>query len=210
MRMMSIDGLGRKTADAAIAKIIAKADALLAALVIDEPLAQRLTNLGIAAPKAAVVLAQAFGGDTPALVATALRASQQAPGEGYLDLIATPGIGEASGNALVAFFAEPHSAKAVADLTALITILPYAAPVKVASPVTGKTVVFTGTLEKLSRNEAKAQAERQGAKVASAVSKKTDYLIAGAEAGSKLDAARSLGVTVLSEDEWISLVSGAP
>ncbi len=74
------------------------------------------------------------------------------------------------------------------------------------SPVTGKTVVFTGTLVKLTRNEAKAQAERFGAKVAGSVSKKTDYVIAGADAGSKLDAARALGVTVLDEDEWLALV----
>jgi len=97
----------------------------------------------------------------------------------------------------------------VDDLVKELKILPFAAPVKVASPVTGKTVVFTGTLEKLSRNEAKAQAERLGAKVASAVSKKTDYVIAGADAGSKLDTARALGVTVLSEAEWLDLTGNS-
>ncbi len=78
----------------------------------------------------------------------------------------------------------------------------------VASPVTGKTVVFTGTLSRLSRNEAKAQAERLGAKIAGSVSKKTDYVIAGTDAGSKLDKAQELGVKVLSEDEWIALIVG--
>ena len=75
-----------------------------------------------------------------------------------------------------------------------------------ASPVTDKTVVFTGSLEQLTRPEAKAQAERLGAKVAGSVSKKTDYVVAGADAGSKLAKARDLGVTVLTEDEWLALV----
>ena len=74
-----------------------------------------------------------------------------------------------------------------------------------ASPVTDKTVVFTGTLEKMTRAEAKALAERLGAKVAGSVSKKTDYVVAGADAGSKLAKAREAGVTVLTEDEWLKL-----
>ena len=75
-----------------------------------------------------------------------------------------------------------------------------------ASPITDKTVVFTGTLEKMTRGEAKALAERLGAKVAGSVSKKTDYVVAGADAGSKLTKAREVGVTVLTEDEWLKLV----
>jgi DNA ligase (NAD+) len=91
-------------------------------------------------------------------------------------------------------------------LLAQIAVVAFERPAEVETPVAGKTVVFTGTLEKLTRSEAKAQAERLGAKVAGSVSKKTDYVVAGAEAGSKLDKARELGVTVLSEDEWIALV----
>lgn len=88
----------------------------------------------------------------------------------------------------------------------LLTIQPYEAPKIGDSPVAGKTVVFTGTLTKLTRAEAKAGAERLGAKVAGSVSKKTDYVIAGEDAGSKLKKAQELNVTILSEDDWLALI----
>ena len=75
------------------------------------------------------------------------------------------------------------------------------------SPISGKIIVFTGTLNQLSRAEAKAQAERMGAKVAGSVSKKTDYVIAGIDSGSKAQKAGELGVTILSEEEWVALLS---
>ena len=126
--------------------------------------------------------------------------------EAYHDIDNIEGIGETVVDALVAFFGEEHNQRALDDLLAHVTVAPFERVVVSASPVTGKTVVFTGTLTLISRNEAKAQAERLGAKVAGSVSKKTDYVVAGGDAGSKLVKARELGVTVLSEEEWMTLV----
>ena len=118
------------------------------------------------------------------------------------------GVGEVAADALIAFFDEPHNRDVVSELLAEITVEPYVRRGAAASPVAGKTVVFTGTLASISRSEAKAQAERLGAKVAGSVSKKTDYVIAGVEAGSKFDDAQKLGVRVLSEAEWLRLIGG--
>ena len=82
-------------------------------------------------------------------------------------------------------------------------------PSNADSPVAGKTVVFTGTLVQMTRAEAKAKAESLGAKVSGSVSKKTDYVVAGEEAGSKLKKAQDLGVNVLSEDDWLTLIGSA-
>ena len=126
--------------------------------------------------------------------------------EAYQEFNNIDGIGPSVSDALVAFFGEEHNTRAVDALIAELDVQAVEAPSAVDSSIAGKTVVFTGTLEKLSRNEAKAQAERLGAKVSGSISKKTDYLIAGAQAGSKLTKAQSLGVTVLSEDDWIALI----
>jgi DNA ligase (NAD+) len=114
-------------------------------------------------------------------------------------------IGDTVIQSLSDYFGESHNRKLVERLTGEVTILDAEKPRK-DSPVAGKTVVFTGTLEKLTRDEAKAMAERLGAKVAGSVSKKTDYVVAGPGAGSKLENARKLGVTVLDEDGWLKLV----
>jgi DNA ligase (NAD+) len=129
--------------------------------------------------------------------------------EAYRDLDNIEGIGETVIDALVDFFGEPHNVEAVDELLKHVTVEPYVREARVASAVTGKTVVFTGTLEKLTRAEAKATAERLGAKVAGSVSAKTDYVVAGADAGSKLAKAEALGVEVLTEDEWLALIAGA-
>jgi DNA ligase (NAD+) len=208
-RFTGLPGLGTKTAETAIHRIVQHADRLLAKSLIDRPLAERLAALKIAPAKGAAALAAAFGDDAAGLVAAARQAVDEFPGEGFLELASLSGVGEVATEALCDFFREAHNIEVVNRLTAQVTVEPHRHQQTMASPVTGKTVVFTGTLETLSRSEAKAQAERLGAKVAGSVSKKTDYVIAGAEAGSKLDKARELGVTVLSEAEWLQLIGQA-
>jgi DNA ligase (NAD+) len=114
-------------------------------------------------------------------------------------------IGDTVIDSIAAYFGEEQNLGIVERLTNEVKILDPAPPAA-DSPVAGKTVVFTGTLEKMTRDEAKAMAERLGAKVAGSVSKKTDYVVAGPGAGSKLTKAREAGVAVLSEDEWFELV----
>jgi DNA ligase (NAD+) len=127
--------------------------------------------------------------------------------EAYGELDNIDGIGETVAHALADFFREPHNSHIVTSLGKLLRIRD-AEAVASDSPVAGKTVVFTGTLVKLTRSEAKARAEALGAKVASSVSAKTDYVIAGDDAGSKLAKAKELGVRILNEDEWIAMISG--
>lgn len=117
-------------------------------------------------------------------------------------------IGETVIQAVAAYFGESHNRGIVERLTKQVNIRDAEKPKK-DSPIAGKTVVFTGSLEKFTRDEAKATAERLGAKAAGSVSKKTDYVVAGPGAGSKLAEAQKLGVAVLTEDEWLALVGGA-
>jgi DNA ligase (NAD+) len=114
-------------------------------------------------------------------------------------------IGETVIDSIAGYFGEKHNRGIVERLTAQVRILDAEKPAS-DSAVAGKTVVFTGALEKMTRDEAKAMAERLGAKVAGSVSQKTDYVVAGPGAGSKLGKAKDLGVAVLSEDEWFDLV----
>jgi DNA ligase (NAD+) len=117
-------------------------------------------------------------------------------------------IGDTVIQAVAAYFGENHNRGIVERLTRHLTIVDAEKPKK-NTAVAGKTVVFTGSLEKFTRDEAKAQAARLGAKVSGSVSKKTDYVVAGPGAGSKLAEAAKLGVTVLTEDEWLALIGGA-
>lgn len=129
--------------------------------------------------------------------------------EQYRHLTAIDGIGSVVADEILSFFAEAHNLQVLDLLKGYLVVEDYAKPAKVASPVSGKIVVFTGELEKRSRKAAKIEAEKLGARVASDVSAKTDYVVAGAEPGSKLRKAQELGVAVLSENEWERLINEA-
>jgi DNA ligase (NAD+) len=151
----------------------------------------------------AVTIARGYGSAEAFLKAMDLIAAGDADARAELD--AMDQVGEAVIDAAAAFFAEAHNRDRVLALVEQLRIRDAERP-KTDTAVAGKTVVFTGTLEVLTRDEAKAQAERLGAKVSSSVSKKTDIVVAGPGAGSKLKQATELGVQVLSEAEWIALI----
>ena len=125
--------------------------------------------------------------------------------EAIAEMDALDQIGETVIDAIKAYFGEGHNRRIVERLTREVTIRDAEKP-RADSAIAGKTVVFTGALEKMTRDEAKASAERLGAKVSGSVSKKTDYVVAGPGAGSKLGDAKKFGVTVLTEDEWLKLI----
>ncbi len=140
--------------------------------------------------------------------ATAMKEAATLSGDAWNDLNAIEGIGEVVARAIVEFYKEPRNIEVIGRLLDEVTPQEAEQPVTTGSPVIGKTVVFTGSLEKFTREEAKARAESLGAKVAGSVSKKTDIVVAGPGAGSKLDKARELGVQTMDEDEWLALIGG--
>lgn len=125
----------------------------------------------------------------------------------FADLRAIEGIGPSVAKDLIEFAVEDHNRQVIDDLRKYIEIEDYIPPAGLSqSPILNKIVVFTGTLQSFSRDAAKAKAESLGAKVGSSISKKTDYLVAGSDAGSKASKAKELGVTILSEEEWLKLI----
>jgi DNA ligase (NAD+) len=138
--------------------------------------------------------------------AAAMEAARDHAGPDWDELNAINGVGAVMAASLVDFFHEPANRDALDRLVAQLDIEDVAAPNAAGSPIAGKTVVFTGTLERMTRAEAKARAESLGAKVAGSVSARTDYVIAGPGAGSKEKTARELGVPILTEEEWLELV----
>ena len=146
--------------------------------------------------------------DWSGLVELARVAREEGPSEILNQIAGVTGVGPVAALALAHFFHEPHNLKVVAALEAELTQILDAERPKSDTPVAGKTVVFTGALERFTRDEAKARAESLGAKVSGSVSKKTDYLVAGPGAGFKLKDAEKHGVQVLTEDEWLALIGG--
>ena len=119
------------------------------------------------------------------------------------------GVGEVMARSLVTAFAQPQERQSIDRLTAHLAIESAERPETDGSPVAGKTVVFTGSLEKMTRAEAKARAEAMGAKVSGSVSAKTDLVVAGPGAGSKAKKAEDLGIEMINEDDWLALIGAA-
>ncbi len=137
----------------------------------------------------------------------AMKEAQDPDSGAYQDLTSIDGIGPSVANDILAFFAEAHNRETLDALADELNVQEFERP-SASSPIAGKTVVFTGTLERMTRHEAKARAESLGAKVSGSVSSKTDYVVAGPGAGSKLKNAANLGVAVLTEEEWLALIDG--
>ncbi len=150
-------------------------------------------------------LARHFG-TFEALRATARVADEGSEARAEIDNI--EGLGAVVAEAVADFFAEKHNDDELDALLKYVTVVPMEA-VASSSPVAGKTVVFTGALERMTRDEAKAQAERLGAKVASSVSKNTDLIVAGPGAGTKLAKAKELGIETIDEEDWLKLAAEA-
>ncbi|MBN07900.1 MAG: DNA ligase (NAD(+)) LigA [Rhodospirillaceae bacterium] len=150
------------------------------------------------------LLAKQYG--TYAAWREAMIAAEDLASAAYAELTGIDGIGTGVADDLTSFFAWPDNLEVLDDLAGELDITSFEAEVDTASSVAGRTIVFTGTLDSVTRGEAKAKAESLGAKVAGSVSKKTDYVVAGANAGSKAKKARELGVTILSEPDWLALI----
>ncbi len=191
------EGWGGKSAENLIASIEARRRV---------PLERFVYALGIRQVGQATAKLLALNYETLDAVIRSMNEAADPEGPAFGDLLNIDGIGPGVAAEIVGFFTEPHNREVLEDLQRELTVEAAKAPDDTDSPVAGKTVVFTGTLETMSRGEAKAGAESLGAKVAGSVSKKTDYVVVGADAGSKARKAADLGVTTLSEAEWLTLI----
>jgi DNA ligase (NAD+) len=171
------------------------------------PLNRLIFGLGIrhVGETAARLLGRSYG--SWAGFRDAMEAARGHQGRAWDELNAIDGVGPILAASLVDFFHEPANRAAIDRLAAELEVEDVAAPASEGSPIAGKTVVFTGTLDRMTRAEAKARAEALGARVSGSVSERTDYVVAGPGAGSKEKRARELGLTILSEDEWLEMTA---
>jgi DNA ligase (NAD+) len=170
---------------------------------IDQKIALAFPGLAAPARRGLATLANSWTD----LVELARVAREDGPSDSLGQIAGVAGVGPVAARALALFFREPHNRAMVDRLVEQMDRIEDAERPKSDTPVAGKTVVFTGSLERFTRDEAKARAESLGAKVSGSVSKKTDYLVAGPGAGSKLADAQKHGVKVLTEDEWLALIA---
>jgi DNA ligase (NAD+) len=196
IRLDEVEGFGETSVRNLFAAIAARREI---------PLERFIYALGVrhVGETTAVALARGYG--NWAAFHDACRKLADGDAEAQEEMDALDQIGDTVIESLREYFGEAHNRRRVERLAAQVRIRDAEKP-RADSAVAGKTVVFTGTLEKMTRDEAKASAERLGAKVSGSVSKKTDYVVAGPGAGSKLADAKKLGVAVLTEDEWIKLI----
>ena len=196
IRLQEVEGFGEISVRNLFAAIAARREI---------PLERFIYALGIrhVGETTAVVLARAYGG-WEAFHSACLKLAK-GDEDAQLEMDSLDQVGDAVIDSLRDYFGEAHNRRRIERLAEQVKIREAEKP-RSDSAIAGKTVVFTGTLEKMTRDEAKASAERLGAKVSGAVSKKTDYVVAGPGAGSKLADAKKLGVTVLTEDEWANLI----
>ncbi|MBL0374460.1 NAD-dependent DNA ligase LigA [Rhizobium sp. KVB221] len=199
VKLENIEGFGRTSVTKLLNAIDARREIALNRFIY----ALGIRHVGETTAK---LLARAYG--TYDAFETGMKEAAPLFGEAWNELNAIEGIGEIVARAIVEFYKEPRNLDVISRLLSEVTPQAVEAPVTSGSPVAGKTVVFTGSLERFTRDEAKARAEGLGAKVAGSVSKKTDYVVAGPGAGSKLDKARELGVTVMTEDDWLAFIGG--
>jgi len=205
-RLEGLEGIGPGARDKLLDAASGLPEKLLASL--DTSLEGELSSIAGLNKNARAALAREYG-DWKTFREEVLSAADGRPGEDLIALAAINGFGEVAAEALVDFFAEKHNREVVDALVKRVTITPYQLADTSGSKVAGKTVVFTGSLEKMTRDEAKERAIALGAKVSGSVSKKTDLVVAGPGAGSKLADAEKHGVKVLTEDEWLALIGQA-
>ena len=194
------EGWGEKSADKLFQAIEDKRKIPLSRLIF----ALGIRHVGEAASN---LIAQHYGSWTA--FEAAMGHAKSGDGPAWDDLIGVDGVGQVMAQSLVSTFAQEAERASIDRLVAELSVQDVARPDTEGSPVAGKTVVFTGTLEKMTRAEAKARAERLGAKVSGSVSAKTDILVAGPGAGSKAKKAADLGIQTLDEDGWLALIDGA-